>query len=238
MIQLFLRVSPMRYYVAIEGKNEYLKDPAGIPVIIDVLRASSTIIAALWNGAEKVIPVEDEKDALELDRKLGAVSIGERGGVRIAGFEYNNSPTQMLQADIKGRTIVMTTTNGTRVMVEGGIIASTLNAGAVAEHIASHDRAYLLASGSPMKSDEDLYAAMLIEMIAARIGSGSNPEEAISLARSEPGFLSLLDGIRHSGSGEKLSRYGYVADIDLICSEVNAFPVLPVYRNGCITCLR
>ncbi|MCD1294803.1 2-phosphosulfolactate phosphatase [Methanocella sp. CWC-04] len=224
----------MRYYIAAEGKAEYLISPAGVPVIIDVLRASSTIIAALWKGAEKVIPVEYEDWALKLGKDIGAVLIGERDGVRLEGFDYNNSPNEILKADLKGKTVVMTTSNGTKVMVDGGIIASTLNAGAVANHIKDSDRTYLLASGSPLKSDEDMYTAMLIEKLIKKMEQGYSVDDALSLSSHEEDFISLLDSIRHSGSGKKVSHLGYADDVDMICTSVNKFPIIPVYRNGAI----
>jgi 2-phosphosulfolactate phosphatase len=217
----------MRYYVGVEGRREFLQINGGMPVIIDVLRATSTIVTALWAGAERVVPVVDAGEALQLGKKLGAVLVGERNGVRLDGFDYNNSPGEMLGADIKGRTIVITTTNGTRIMTEGGLIASTLNAGVVAEAIRSREHSFLLAS-SPDRSVEDLCAASLIERMAEM-------PDAIIQARSNPEFLALLDGIRHSHAGEKVARLGYVKDVEMICTEVNRFPILPVYKNGAIT---
>lgn len=217
----------MRYYVGVEGRREFLQSNGGVPVIIDVLRATSTIVAALWSGAERVIPVVDAGEALRLGKKLGAVLVGERNGVRLDGFDYNNSPGEMLGADIKGRTIVITTTNGTRIMTEGGLIASTLNASSVAEAIQSREHSFLLASG-PERSVEDLCAASLIERMAEM------PDAKIQ-ARSDPEFLALLDGIRHSYAGEKVARLGYLKDVEMICTEVNQFPILPVYKNGAIT---
>lgn len=224
----------MKCYTGPEGKAEYLQSARDLPVIIDVLRASSTIIAALVGGAEKVIPVEDEQEALGLGRELNAVTVGERHGIKREGFDHGNSPTEMLQADIKGRTVVITTTNGTRVMVEGGLIASTLNAGAAAERMRTTPHAYLLASGSPQKSDEDLCAALLIEYLVGKLNSGESVEGAVRMATESFEGKALLDGVRNSASGRKLATYGYARDVDLICTAINQYPVVPVYSNGAI----
>ncbi|HMK47380.1 MAG TPA: 2-phosphosulfolactate phosphatase [Methanocella sp.] len=224
----------MKCYVGPEGKTEFLNTSGDVPLVVDVLRASSTIIAALSSGAEKVIPVEDQDEALLLGNKLHAITIGERHGIRIDGFDFGNSPTEMLDADLRGKTLVMTTTNGTRVMVEGGIIASTLNAGAVADQVRGQPHAYLLASGAPLKSDEDRYAAELIERITAELINGMGVAPAVhAVSRSSEGAL-LLNGIRNSSSGRKLSTFGFGEDIDLICTAINEYTVLPVYRNGLI----
>lgn len=209
----------MRYYVGVDGRREFLQSCGGVPVIVDVLRATSTIVTALWAGAERVIPVVYAGEALRLGREIDAVLVGERNGVRLDGFDYNNSPCEMLSADIRGRTIVITTTNGTRIMTGGGLIASTLNAGAVAEAIRSREHAYLLASG-PEWSVEDLCAARLIE----HMSEVSDTTE----------MSGLLDGIRHSRAGGKVARLGYGKDVEMICTEVNKFPILPMYRNGAI----
>lgn len=223
----------MKYYIGPEGKADFLRTAGDLPVIIDVLRASSTIIVALACGAARVVPVIDREQALAVGKELGALTIGERNGIKIEGFDCGNSPTEMLKTPVKGRTIVITTTNGTRIMVEGGVIASTLNAEAVAEKVRSTPHAFLLASGAPLKSEEDLCAAKLIELIAGSTAGGS-PEDAAKSAARTPEALALIDRIRHSRSGEKLSAYGASRDVELICSAINEYPVLPVYSKGVI----
>jgi 2-phosphosulfolactate phosphatase len=222
----------MRFHVGPEGKDEYLEHPDGVPVIIDVLRATSTIIVALSRGAARVIPVTDYDEALAIGRRLGAITVGELNGVKVDGFDYGNSPTDLSQLPLEGKTIVMVTTNGTRVMVEGGIVASTLNAGVVAAEIASRHHVYLLASGSPKKSDEDLCAAKFIELVTEKVVAGSNAETAAASVFLTDEGQCLLEGIRRSRSGEKLTAYGYGEDVDLVCTAINRYPVLPIYRDG------
>jgi 2-phosphosulfolactate phosphatase len=223
----------MRCLIGAEGKQQYLEEPVGTPIVVDVLRASSTIVAALWAGAREVIPVEGEADALALGKKLNAVLVGERDGVRLEGFEYNNSPSEMLSADGKDRTVVMTTSNGVKVMVEGGVIGSTLNAGAAAEYAMAMDRTYLLAS-NPLRSPEDLNAASLIELMALLLCQGHFMYEAERYVRDSEQCQELLDGIRQSPAGEKVARLGHEDDVDMICTAVNRYPIVPVYRNGSI----
>jgi 2-phosphosulfolactate phosphatase len=223
----------MRYLIGAEGKQHFLDEPVGTPIIVDVLRASSTIVAALYAGAKEVIPVEDAAEARALGKKLEAVLAGERNGVKLDGFDYNNSPSEMLAADIKDRTIVLTTSNGVKVMVEGGIVASTLNAGAAAEYAMSLDRTYLLAS-NPLRSPEDLNAASLIELMALLLSSGRFMYEVERYVRDNPQCQELLEGIRQSPAGEKIARLGHEDDVDMICTAVNRFPIVPVYRNGSI----
>jgi 2-phosphosulfolactate phosphatase len=223
----------MRYLIGPEGKQQFLNEPTGTPVIVDVLRASSTIVAALWSGANEVIPVEDAGEALALGKKLGAVLVGERNGVKLEGFDHNNSPSEMLAADIRDKTVVLTTSNGVKVMVEGGIVGSTLNAGAVAEHVMSADRTYLLAT-NPLKSVEDFNAAVLIEIMALMLSSGRFTYEVERYVWDNAQCLELLEGIRSAPDGEKITRLGHGDDVDMICTAVNRFPIVPVYRGGTI----
>lgn len=226
----------MRCFTGPDGKATFLTARGeDLPVIIDVLRASSTIIVLLARGAAKVVPVEDEVEALRLGKELGAITVGERQGRKIQGFDHGNSPSEFLSADLTGRTVVITTSNGTRVMVEGGVIASTLNAGAVADKIRSQPHAYLLASGAPLKSDEDLCCALLIEYIAGKLNSGESVESAVRLAPETLEGQALLGGIRGSASGRKLTAYGFGRDVDMICTAINSYPIIPIYRNGAIT---
>lgn len=224
----------MRYLIGPEGKRQFESDPLGVPIIVDVLRASSTIVAALASGAKEVIPVEDADEALALGRKLGAVTIGERHGVKIGGFDYNNSPSEMLGASIKDRTVVITTSNGTRIMTDGGIVGSTLNAGAVAEYAMSRDRVYLLAS-NPLVSDEDLNAASLIEVMAVMLGRGYFMYQAERFIQNDAECQALLESIRNSQAGQRVKGLGYQYDVDMICRDINRFPIVPVYRDGRIT---
>lgn len=226
----------MRYLIGAEGKQQFLDEPMGIPVTVDVLRASSTTVAALWAGAKEVIPVEDADEALALGKKMGAVLVGERNGVKLEGFDHNNSPSEMLGADIKDKTVVMTTSNGVKVMVEGGIIGSTLNVGAVAEHVMSLDRTYLLAS-NPLRSAEDLNAAFLIELMALMLSTGRFMYEVERYVQDDAQCRELLEGIRHSPAGEKIARLGHGDDVDMICTYVNRFPIVPIYKNGSIKLL-
>lgn len=224
----------MKYYVGASGKSEYLRSPSGVPIIVDTIRASSTIIAALWNGADRVIPVEDDREALQLGKDTGAVLIGERHGEKIEGFDLNNSPSAMMNMDIKGKAVVITTSNGTRIMVENGIIASTLNAGAVADHIKSSERAYLLASGSPEKSDEDLYTAKIIEIFLKKLNSGYTIDEAVYSSYHEHEYISLLNAIYRSKSADRIRSIGYGEDIRMIITSINEYPIIPTYRDGVI----
>lgn len=121
-------------------KKEKLKDK--VVVIIDVLRATSVMVTALNNGCKKVIPVREVKEAMEIARqdKENNLLGGERDGIKIEGFHFSNSPLDYTKEAIEGKTLIMTTTNGTRAIKnsEGAdmiLIAAMINGRAVAEKL-------------------------------------------------------------------------------------------------------
>jgi 2-phosphosulfolactate phosphatase len=113
-----------------------------IVVIIDVLRATSTITTALFNGASSVIPVATVPRCIELGNELGAITAGERDGKVAEGLEHGNSPFEYPSSFIKGKTLVLTTTNGTKLLhmaLDNGakeiITGSFPNLSAVCDHL-------------------------------------------------------------------------------------------------------
>src|SRR5678815_349511 len=87
-----------------------------IVVIIDVLRATSTIATALYNGAKCIIPVDSVSRCIELGRQIEGITAGERDGKVAEGLVYGNSPFEYPKEFIEGKTLVLTTTNGTRLL--------------------------------------------------------------------------------------------------------------------------
>jgi len=113
-----------------------------IVVIIDVFRATSTIATALHNGAKCVIPVDSVSRCMELGRQIEGITAGERDGKIAEGLEYGNSPFEYPREFVEGKTLVLTTTNGTRLLhmaLEKGareiITGSFPNLSAVCDHI-------------------------------------------------------------------------------------------------------
>ena len=122
-----------------------------IVVIIDVLRATSTIATALYHGARCVIPVDSVARCIELGRQIDGITAGERDGHIAEGLQYGNSPFEYPESFVKGKTLVLTTTNGTRLLhmaIDRGaadiITGSFPNLSAVADYLLSQKRNVLL----------------------------------------------------------------------------------------------
>lgn len=117
------------------------KDAVGIAVIIDVFRAFTVEPYVINNGAKKLIPVGDKKIAYELKEKnTEYILVGERNGIKLPGFDYGNSPSQIKDVDFSNRVVVHTTSCGTQGIVnavnaEEIITGSLVNADAIARYI-------------------------------------------------------------------------------------------------------
>jgi len=122
-----------------------------IVVIIDVFRATSTIATALYNGATKVIPVDNVEQCIAMGKNLNAITAGERDGKIIPGLQYGNSPAEYYRDFIEGKTLVLTTTNGTRLLhmalARGAsevITGSFPNISAVCDHLLQMNKRVIL----------------------------------------------------------------------------------------------
>ncbi len=116
-------------------------------VIIDVLRATSTIATALFNGARYIVPVDSVAKCIELGRQINCVTAGERDGKIAEGLSYGNSPFEYNRAFINGKILVLTTTNGTRLLhmaLEKGareiVTGSFANLDAVTEYLSAAEK--------------------------------------------------------------------------------------------------
>jgi len=145
----------------------------GTAVIIDVLRASSTITTALHNGALQVIPCGTPDAARRIREELGSDSVllgGERGGVLIEGFDCGNSPLEYPTGRVAGKTIAFTTTNGTHAMLQADaantiLIGAFVNRRAVIERLeADHSPIHLVCAGTngAITGEDVLFAGAVV----------------------------------------------------------------------------
>lgn len=233
------------YATSDKYQDKDIKDK--LVVVVDVLRATSTIITALSNGCKDIIPVTDIEDAVNMSRnyeKNSYLLCGERNIMAIEGFDLSNSPLEYTQEAVCGKTLLMTTTNGTRAIQKAGegrevIIGSLLNAQAVADYIKSRDMDVVFAcAGTDNNFSLDDIAA--VGAIISCLVSGEDKPE-ISL--SDLAFL-CYDTYNHYKNNlvklfEKCAHYnrmvqtGLMEDIEY-CLKINTVPVVGVYKDGVI----
>ncbi|CCO09134.1 2-phosphosulfolactate phosphatase [Desulforamulus hydrothermalis] len=167
-------------------------------VMFDILRASSTVCTALANGCQAVLPVSEVADALALAQSLPEQTCllgGERGAVRLPGFHLGNSPSEYTRPVVQGKTIILTTTNGTRAirLAAAGsglvIIGSLLNVTATARALvaAGRDVALVCAGTRGQFSLEDTLAAgLVIRQLLKLLPSGEATAPAAAPASDGP----------------------------------------------------
>jgi len=218
-------------------------------IVVDVLRCSSSIVSALANGVEAVIPTETLKEAYRLrEQHSDYLLVGERKGRKPRGFDLGNSPLEFLRELVDGKTVIMTTTGGTRALVrcrgaEHVLVGAFLNAGAVAKkavEIAQTNRvnvSFVLAGEKGLFSLEDFLCA---GAIASEFPAGTFDLSDKALA-AVLGFERVKDAlgeyVGESRHAKHLIELGFERDIEFSCM-LNHFGLVPVYRDGKVTLMR
>jgi 2-phosphosulfolactate phosphatase len=213
----------------------------GVAVIIDVLRATTTIIHALAAGALSVRPCAEIDEARSLAASLPrgtALLAGERNGVPIDGFDLGNSPREFTPKKCKDKSLVLTTSNGTRAIlraVEAArvLIASFVNFSAVCEHLHADARPVHIicagADGEPCMEDT-LLAGTFVEFFCEEMDVRLNDSARLAWDCFENHGQILLGALQLSRGGEHLKEVGYADDIAL-AAEVDKFAIVPELRH-------
>ncbi|MEO7211009.1 MAG: 2-phosphosulfolactate phosphatase [Chitinophagaceae bacterium] len=213
-----------------------------IVVIIDVFRATSTIATALFNGAEKVVPVSSVEDCMAMGIKLNAITAGERDGKIIEGLQHGNSPSEYPRSFIEGKTLVITTTNGTRLIhlataqkATGIITGSFPNISAVCDYLIKENKNVVLCC-SAWKDRFNLEDTLFAGAVINRIRENFSMQCDSSLMAAEMYALhqkDLSSFIRQTAHWKRLSAYNLQEDMQWCISE-DVANVLPLYTNGVI----
>lgn len=213
-------------------------------LVIDVLRSSTSICAALSSGARGIIPTAEPGESAELRSKLGADNVvlaGEREGVKIENFQHGNSPTEFTPEVVKDKNVILCTTNGTGIfgkadaaahVISGGLVNITLVCAAIAKW--GKDLVIVCSGRQGGFSIEDtLCGGMVIDKLNKEHGCGVLLDDAASLAQllfREMG-ASLGQAVAEGEHGRFLASIGLAGDIE-ICTAIDSIPVLPVLQDG------
>lgn len=211
-----------------------------VVVIIDIFRATSTIPAALHNGARAVIPLASVEECLALtNQREDCITAGERDGKVIPGLQYGNSPLEYDTALITGKTLAITTTNGTKLLHMVGeadtiITGSFLNLDVVCQFLIRENKNVLLACAAwkdRINMEDSLFAGAVADRL--RNHFRIHCDSAIiagSLFQQAQKSSSLLEFLKGSSHYRRLSGFGLQKDMEY-CTTPNLHPVIPVY-NG------
>jgi 2-phosphosulfolactate phosphatase len=228
------------FFTPNEVTEEELNDKAVL--VIDVLRASTTIAYAFHNGCKDIIPTSSMDAATELSRKIGrdaALLCGEREGKKIEGFDLGNSPFEYEAEKIKDKTLIFATTNGSKAIVKGSAgrslaVGSFVNFQTVADYLNSdsNDLSIVCSGKLDQFSLEDaVCGGLYIDTLVKKGVRQLNDAACAALKLYEVHQGNLLGMLKNSSHGQYLIELGFEKDLHL-CSEVNSLQVLPVLNDG------
>ena len=230
-------------YTALSPSMLHLYDASNtIVVIIDVLRATSTIATALFNGARHVVPVDTVDLCIALGREPGTVTAGERDGNIAEGLQYGNSPVEYPRKFIEDKILLLTTTNGTRLLymaLERGakniITGSFPNLSAVAAHLIAQKQNVVLACAAwkdRINLEDTLFAGAVIDRVKTHfdINCDSSTIAHTLYTEARPDIYQFVKN-KQASHYLRLSGYGLEKDIRYCLSEDIA-GVLPAYTDG------
>jgi 2-phosphosulfolactate phosphatase len=217
-------------------------------VVLDVLRATTTVITALANGAKAVIPAATSEEAVRLASNLekdGVLLAGERKSVKIEGFALGNSPLEMTPDVVAGKTIVLATTNGTPALVasQGGdpvLVGAPANFAALTvrarQELADRGDLVIVCAGRERQfALEDGYAAgRLIKAVKKGLGKlelNDAAHAALALTGAYDGWEDAFTG---AAAARQLTEANLGADV-AFCAKPNRFGTVPQYAERQIT---
>ncbi|WP_409200474.1 2-phosphosulfolactate phosphatase [Methanobrevibacter sp. DSM 116169] len=212
-----------------------------VSILVDALRASTTITAAL-NNFNEIIPCFSPEHAFETNKKYNGVLAGERNGAKIEGFDVGNSPKTLEDYKLNdNKPLILTTTNGTRALEKMNstvLIGSLINAKAVAKKsiaISDNHIDVVMAGRKGKFAIEDFLASgEILFWIKEELNDEYDfkiSEYAQSAILARENYDNLKKSFYNSRSGEKLTEMGYKTDIDY-CIQKNITDNVAIYENG------
>jgi len=215
---------------ALEGK---------VVVVVDILRATSAMVTAFAHGINKIIPVSSLDDCLAQQQE-GYLTAAEREGRKAEGFHLGNSPFSYMQPEIKGKTLVMTTTNGTHAIrlsmgADQVVAGAFLNLHAIADFVEAAQKDVLVVCAGwkgNFNLEDTLFAGGLASRLEGKFSFANDAALAAMhlyrLAQADmPGFLS------ESSHVQRLKNLDIIKDIEF-CLQEDLYRVVPVLQGECL----
>ena len=219
---------------------------SSIVVIIDVLRATSTIATALHNGAKAIVPVDSVAECIRIGKQIDAITAGERDGQIAEGLQHGNSPFEYSKELICGKTLVLTTTNGTKLLhmaLDKGakqiITGSFPNLSAVCNYLIKQNKNVILACAAwkdRINIEDTIFAGAVIDAIQEHFHISCDSSQ-IALTMYGQAKNDMYDFMKQHNASHyhRLTNYGLEKDIRY-CLTPNSANVLPEYRDGKLQC--
>lgn len=217
-------------------------------VVIDVVRATTTIIEALANGARAIFPTESTEDAVRLAQSLGredSILCGERKGEKVEGFDLGNSPAEFTREVVEDKKLVMSMTNGTRALTiaqegERVLPCALTNLGAVAAELASVERISVICAGreDSFSLDDALCVGHLIQRILDARDEGDEEPELNDASRAARALAQARKPTKRvlslAAGGRAVIEIGLEEDL-AICADVDRHDIVVEMSDQQIT---
>ena len=215
---------------------------SSIVVIIDVLRATSTIATALHNGAKAIIPVDSVTECIRLGKQIEGITAGERDGLIAEGLSYGNSPFEYPAEFIGGKTLVLTTTNGTKLLhmaLDKGakeiVTGSFPNLSAVCDYLVAMKMPVILGCAAwkdRVNIEDTLFAGAVISRIKDHFHINCDSSQmAETMYNDAKEDLYEFMKSKNASHYHRLSRYGLEKDIRY-CLSADVANILCLYKEG------
>ncbi len=225
-------------------QEEELRDKA--VVVIDVLRASSTIVTALMNGAKAIIPVSDMGEASKIAQNVDSENYllcGEKDGIKIEGYDLGNSPREYTPEVVGGKKLIFNTTNGTKAIKKSIgssnlYIASFLNVNAILKALKEETKDIVLICAGwkgRLAFEDMLLAGNIIHLLS----DGELPDSSRDGAKVAFGLYDkygddVTSVVHQSNHAARLNELEATDDIDYCC-QIDITDVIPRLKEGMIT---
>lgn len=222
-------------------KSEKVKDKS--IVVIDMLRATSVITTAMNNGCEKVIPVIEIEEALEIANKDKTKHIlgGERKALKIDGFDCSNSPLEYVREVVEGKTLVITTSNGTRA-IKGShgarniLIGALINAKAIAKKLIELNNDVVIVNAGTygqFSIDDFLCSGYIIKCVLESMGNLCKLTDVAKTALYLYNNNEDLDFIKEAKHYKRIEELNLFDDLKYCCKK-DIIDIVPEYKDGVI----
>ncbi|MBK8550369.1 MAG: 2-phosphosulfolactate phosphatase [Ignavibacteria bacterium] len=219
-------------------------------IILDVLRATTTMTIALANGAKEIIPTENIATAVRVAKgSKNSLLCGERNGRIVEGFNLGNSPLEYTSEVVKDKSLIFSTTNGTLAIIKSKfakicILGSFLNISAVVNYVNAIDEDFTIICSGKL-NDFCLEDAVCAGMLISKLSAGRNLEmrdseiaalnlcNDLAMTVNVPSQDKLLKLFHTSEHGNYLTQIGFEKDLE-VSSKLDSYPFIPIFRNGVI----
>lgn len=221
-------------------KDEKMKNKTAL--VIDMLRATSVIVTAIKNGCSSVIPVVTIEEAMKIAKGKENEFLlgGERQAVKIEGFDFSNSPLEYTEDKVKGKKLIMTTTNGTKAIngctaAEKIIIGAMINAKAAAQKLIQLNNDVVIVNAGTngeFSIDDFICAGYIISLLKAeqKVNLSDIATTALYVYEQNKDIKSF---IRFANHYKKIKELGLYEDLEYCCSK-DIIDIVPEYRDGVI----